>query len=82
MYVYVYCEMKTNKLNVNLNRKAALLDCFLGTSKYIYFPKYCSYVVVGWLVRSCHGWQLAPHKYDAMDDDLQQEHNNHGQGVL
>ena len=22
------------------------------------------------------------HKYDAIDDNLQQEHNNHGEGVL
>ena len=25
---------------------------------------------------------LWPHKYDTIDDDLQQEHNNHGEGVL
>ena len=39
---------------------------------------------LGWLVgcvpvMADSSW---PHTYDAIDDDLQQEHNNHGEGVL
>ena len=42
-----------------------------------------------WLFWSLVGWFVPvmadsswPHKYDAIDDDLQQEQNNHGEGVL
>ena len=35
------------------------------------------YIVVPVMVDS--SW---PQKYNAIDDDLQQEHNNHGEGVL